>query len=330
MTDTISSDLEKGKRTDMIVLDFAKAFDKVNHSLLTHKLDHYGIRGETNSWIKDFLKDREQAVVVDGSRSSPIHVRSGVPQGSVLGPCLFLCYINDLPEMVSSDARLFADDTAIHRVIDSEEDQILLQKDLDALHEWEIKWDMSFHPDKCFVLVFDRSKEVIRPEYRLHGQLLSQVSSTKYLGLTIQDDGKWTEHINNTTTKGNQLVGFLRRNLKIKNTDAKSQAYKMLVRPALEYASNVWGPSESTAIKKIEKVQSRAARFAIGDHRTTSSVTRAAERGGQGLILQRGPGPRRGPMRIQAQKKGGGKGKKKENRGKRREKEEKEERNGKM
>ena len=272
LTDSLLSSLDKGLRTDMVVLDFAKAFDKVNHSLLTYKLQQYGVRGQTNKWIKDFLTDREQVVVVDGCRSSSIHVKSGVPQGSVLGPCLFLCYINDLPDKVTSNTRLFADDTAIDRIIRSEEDSAILQKDLDALSEWETKWDMSFHPDKCHVLVFDRSKEMIKTNYTLHGQTLGQVSSTKYLGITIQDNGEWQEHINIQAAKGNQLLGFLRRNLRVENITAKQQAFKMLIRPTLEYASTIWDPHHSTQVKQLEMIQRRAARFVVGDYRYTSSV----------------------------------------------------------
>ena len=112
----------------MIVLDFAKAFDKVNHSLLIYKLQHYGIRGEVKEWIKDFIHQRQQSVVIDGAQSSPIPVKSGVPQGSVLGPCLFLCYINDLPDVVTSASNLFADDTAIHNDILKPTDGLILQK----------------------------------------------------------------------------------------------------------------------------------------------------------------------------------------------------------
>ena len=131
----------------MVVLDFAKAFDKVNHHLLTYKLNHYGIRGQTNNWIADFLRERNQTVVVDGYKSDTIPVKSGVPQGSVLGPCLFLAYINDLPSRVTSNARLFADDTSLNRPIRSPVDSTALQKDLDSLAEWESQWDMEFHPD---------------------------------------------------------------------------------------------------------------------------------------------------------------------------------------
>ena len=120
----LTTNLEGGRQTGIIFLDFAKAFDRVNHSLLVHKLQCYGIRGSTITWIANFLSDRRQAVVVDGSCSSYARVRSGVPQGSVLGPCLFLAYINDLPEKLTALSRLFADDTAVYRVVYSGTDQV--------------------------------------------------------------------------------------------------------------------------------------------------------------------------------------------------------------
>ena len=273
LTDHLTANLDKGIQTDMIVLDFAKAFDKVNHSLLIYKLQHYGIRGEVKEWIKDFLHQRQQTVVVDGAQSSPIPVKSGVPQGSVLGPCLFLCYINDLPDVVTSASNLFADDTAIHNDIIKPTDGLILQKDLDALHEWEIMWDMSFHPDKCLVLRHCRSRTPIITSYSLHGQTLETVPSSKYLGAIVQDDGEWKEHINQLAAKGNKLLGFVRRNMKIDNKQAKEQAYKMIIRQPLEYASSIWDPHQQTDITKLENIQRRAARFVQGNFKQTSSVT---------------------------------------------------------
>ncbi|KAL8614200.1 hypothetical protein ACOMHN_026417 [Nucella lapillus] len=241
LSDQLTSNLDKGLPTDIVVLDFAKAFDKVNHSLLTHKLDHYGVRGDTNRWICNFLRDRKQAVVVEGSRSEFVQVKSGVSQGSVLGPCLFLAYINDLPSHVSSNARLFADDTAIDRPIS--------------------------------VLTVQRSRKPT-PEvaYTLHGQQLEHVSSTKYLGVTIQSDGKWDQHITSIANKGNRTLGFLRRNLKIGSRRIKQMAYKVLVRPVLEYSACVWDPHDQNDCDSLEKVQRRAARFALNRHRRISSV----------------------------------------------------------
>ena len=113
-TDDITKNMENGKQTDVLIMDFSKAFDKVSHSLLLHKLDHYGIRGKTNRWIQAFLTGRSQSVVVEGQKSQSVDVESGVPQGSVLGPSLFLFYINDIPTGIDSTVRLFADDTVVY------------------------------------------------------------------------------------------------------------------------------------------------------------------------------------------------------------------------
>ena len=254
------------------MLDFAKAFDKVNHSRLVMRLEHYGIRGKVNNWISSFLTDRQQAVVVDGSRSEFAGVKSGVPQGSVLGPCLFLTYINDLPENIKSKTRLFADDTALDKTIEAVIDTEILQEDLVELEKWERMWDMEFHALKCNVMTCSRSKDIIKADYKLHGQVLERVTSTGYLGLNIQQDGQWSEHIEKISQKGNKLLGFLRRNLRINSKHVKEQAYKMLVRPSLEYACTVWDPHTATECYKIEKIQRRAARWVLSRHRNTSSV----------------------------------------------------------
>ena len=273
LTEQLSTNLDKGLETDVIVLDFAKAFDKVNHSLLTRKIGHYGVRGEVNTWIADFLSERTQAVVVDGCKSDYIHVRSGVPQGSVLGPCLFLGYINDLPHNISSNTRLFADDTGLDRAMNTPADQEALQQDLCNLEIWERQWDMQFHPDKCKVLTVSRKRKKTKRLYTLHGHTLENVTETKYLGVTLQDDGAWNKHIAEVASKGNRLLGFLRRNLKIQSKQVKSRAYITLLRPTLEYASVVWDPYVETQIHALEMVQRRAARFVTRRYRNTSSVT---------------------------------------------------------
>ena len=149
LVDEIAKNMQMGKQTDLILLDFSKEFDKVAHEKLISKLHFYGIRGKTLSWVKDFLDSRFQAVVLKAVKSDKIAVPSDVPQGSVLGPILFLAYINDLPDQVKSTVRFSADDTAIYLAVSSEGESITLQNDLYILEIWEKRWDMSFNPSKC-------------------------------------------------------------------------------------------------------------------------------------------------------------------------------------
>ena len=199
---------------------------------------------------------------------------SGVPQGSVLGPILFLAYINDLPDQVKSRVRLFADDMAIYLAISSEGESITLQNDLHILEKWEQRWDMSFNPSKCQVLHITRAKCPIQTKYILHDTVLQTVPSAKYLGhtVTISLDLAWSTHIDLITKKATQTLGFLKRNIKVHNQDFKSTAYKTLVRPQLEYASTVWSPHTATNIAKVEALQPRAARWATRDNQRTSNV----------------------------------------------------------
>ena len=133
----IAQSLDRRTPLDMIIMDFSKAFDTVPHKRLLHKLHHFGITGNTHKWITTFLTQRKQRVVVEGEHSSWTHVRSGVPQGTVLGPLLFLLYLNDLPDNIQSDLRLFADDCVVYREINSAEDISKLQQDMDTLAQWQ-------------------------------------------------------------------------------------------------------------------------------------------------------------------------------------------------
>jgi hypothetical protein len=137
----VASKLEKGSQVDIILLDFAKAFDKVPHQRLLHKLEYYGVNAKTKNWIQSFLQNRQQRVILEGAASEQAPVLSGVPQGTVLGPLLFLTYINDMPEMVkSSETKLFADDSLLFRTINNQADSVLLLNDLTSLQDWEDKW----------------------------------------------------------------------------------------------------------------------------------------------------------------------------------------------
>ena len=154
--------MKDGKQSDALIMDFSKVFGKVGHKRLMEKLSYYGISGSTNRWIKSVLSNREQTVVIKGQKSYVASVTSGVPQGSVLGPCLFLLYINDLPEALSSRVRLFVDDTIAYLTVTSKRDVQELQKDLDKMGKWEEDWQMEFHLDKCKVLTVTRKKNPIK------------------------------------------------------------------------------------------------------------------------------------------------------------------------
>jgi hypothetical protein len=150
--DILTEAIHLGFCVDMVLTDFAKAFDRVSHRLLLSKLRHYGIRGRLLAWIEAWLRGRRQRVVIGNHYSDWKEVTSGVPKGSVLGPLLFLVFINDLPSSVASHIKLYADDSKIMRIITSEQDTIDLQNDIDAAAEWSHKWLLPFNIEKCKVM----------------------------------------------------------------------------------------------------------------------------------------------------------------------------------
>ena len=210
---------------------------------------------------------------------------SGVQQGSVLGPVLFLIYINDLPEYVSnSTVRIFSDDTLLYLTIHNSSDCIKLQDDLNNLQKWESDWQMSLHPEKCEDIHITTKKYPIIHKYTLHGHTLLSVPQIKYLGVQISQDLKWNSHINSISSKANQTLGFLKRNLKINSRTIKEKAYKSIVRPKLEYCSTVWDPkcienpkegdkTKHRLVYQLEIVQRRAAGWVAGRYHNTSSVS---------------------------------------------------------
>ena len=262
-----------GKQVDAVVMDFSKAFDKVAHNRLLYKIDKYGIQGKTAAWIKDFLSGKTQRVALEGQFSGEVPVTSGVPQGSVLGPLLFLLYINDISTNITSQIRLFADDTIIYRPVTSQADCEALQKDLHTLEKWSMDWQMDFHPAKCQTIHITRSRNPIHTTYSLYNQALEMVNSVKYLGINISADLRWNKHVDATRGAASATLGFLRRNLRISSQPVKTRAYQSYVRPKLEYASTVWDPHTKSNISKIEMVQRQSARWVLGRFHNRSSVT---------------------------------------------------------
>ena len=164
----------------------------------------YGIRGHLKRWLTNWLVHREQSVVVDGASSSLVSVSSGVPQGTVSGPLMFLLYINDIGNNCSSTLRLFADDTILYSVIESTSDSEHLLSDLYTIELWSQKWLMQFNPSKCFVMMITRKREPVIYDYKLMGHTLQSVSQHPYLGVELSSTLDWSHHINSKVNKANQ------------------------------------------------------------------------------------------------------------------------------
>ena len=166
-----------GGQTDAILLDFSKAFDRVSHQHLCYKLHHYGIRGKLLDWAKQFLTGRSQCVIINGEQSDSTTVSSGVPQGTVLAPLLFLCCINDLPKNIQSTIRLYADDVILYTSINTTEDCDKLQRDLNILARWEEDWKMSFNLQKCEFLRMHKKNPIV-VQYTLQDNAVHEVYNT--------------------------------------------------------------------------------------------------------------------------------------------------------
>ena len=167
-------------------MDFSKAFDKVPHQRLLLKLWGYGIRGKTLKWITSFLTQRKQRVVLDGETSEWVYVQSSVPQGTVTGPLYFLLYINDLPDGLCSNVRLFADDCILYNTVSGPNNAAKLQRDLDTLTEWQNRWQMDFNASKCYVLrVTHATKNIHKFSYTLNNTILQETQTHTYLGVDL-------------------------------------------------------------------------------------------------------------------------------------------------
>ena len=264
-----TSILDRGGSIDVVYFDFMKAFDKVPHHRLLMKLESYGIGGAALEWIRAFLVNRKQRVMVNGVASEWINVTSGVPQGSVLGPILFVLYINDLPDVVDVDSNIymFADDTKLYREMSDVKDEAILQDDINKMEEWSNEWLMSFHPEKCKVLKMGRPisdlSDMFNP-YALSGHHLEVVENEKDIGVIIDCDLSFDKHIAEKVNKATRIVNIIRRSFMYLDEESFLNLYKALVRPHLEYANQIWAPKLQRQIDSIENVQKRATKLLPG------------------------------------------------------------------
>ena len=266
--DGLALTLNSISRSDIIYFDFAKAFDSVSHDLILQKLKNlYGIDGFMLRFIKSYLQGRQQQVVVGGAMSDKLSVRSGVPQGSILGPLLFVLFINDIFSFVSEGTKnaLYADDTKIWREITRYEDHFVLQSDINKLYAWSLDNKMIFHPSKCKVVSETMRKNVLDNLpfntfwYKLNETIIEYVNSHTDLGVTLTPKLVFNELCNNLLSRASSKLGLLIRTCHFSTNKLQKRAfYLAVVRSLLEHCSIIWYPHGSTQLSKFESIQRRA------------------------------------------------------------------------
>ena len=257
--ETLTKLLDDGHAVDVLYLDFAKALDKVPHARLLAKCRGLGLGGRLLDWIEKWLSDRKQRVVLNGCFSAWADVLSGVPQGSVLGPTLFIIFINDIDlamEVTGSFLFKFADDTKVGMVVETEEQRDILQAGIDRLELWSKDWQMLFNTSKCHMLhLGSKNKEY---EYRMGGRALDKVESEKDVGVLVHKSLKPSLQCAKAAGKANQVLGQLARAVTYRDKQTFLKLFTVYVRPHLEYAVASWCPWNKADKEILEKVQKRA------------------------------------------------------------------------
>lgn len=258
------STLENGGEIGAVFFDLRKAFDSIPHRVLLEKIGQTGLSSHIITWISDYLTCREQKVVVNGEESQYTPVVSGVPQGSVLGPLLFLIYVDGLarlPLLDGGQVVLYADDLLLFRTIKSREDYHQLQDDVSMIEDWVNCNYLTLNSTKCKYMVVSRKRCPSAPESLiLNGAEMEKVGCFKYLGLLLSSDMSFGKHIESICSKARKITGLLYRRFKSANRNTLLQLYLSMVRPHLEYASPVWNPFMCKEIKRIEDVEKFAMR----------------------------------------------------------------------
>ena len=259
--DTLLADMEQGKGVDVIYTDFAKAFDTVETGVLLHELKNCGVQGRVGCWLASFLdpESRLQAVAVDGRVSPLTAVLSGVPQGTVLGPVLFLIHIRNISRGLCEEttATSFADDTRVQRGVESANDCSSLQEDLQQIYSWAQNVNMTFNSDKfeCLRYWADPEKAPDHQYLAPNGQPIEVKSDLRDLGVRLSSTLSFSIHIQATVTAASKLVGWGMRTFGSRSRGVMLTLMKSIVQPKLDYCSQLWSPADQASINQLEAVQ---------------------------------------------------------------------------
>ena len=253
-----------GIPVDILFLDYSKAFDSVPHLRLIKQVESFGIHGSALTWIDSFLTDRRQQVRANGELSEFKPVKSGVPQGSILGPVLFTLYVNDIPSELDTFISMYADDTKLYTAITSESSVASLKSDLKKLEAWALLMQMKFHPLKCKIMHLGKDNpktayQMKTPDGNYHN--LEETEVEKDLGVEVDNKLKFSHHVQTKVNKANKVLGCLKHTFKYLTKDIFPMLYKSLVRPHLEYASCIWSPQLKRDQDALERVQRRATKL---------------------------------------------------------------------
>ena len=285
ITHEIHKAFDVSEEVRAVFLDISRAFDRVWHSGLLHKLKIIGIKGEMINILTSFLSDRKQRTIIDGKLSEWVDISAGVPQGSILGPILFLIYIDDLTEVVDSDIRIFADDTFIFRLADQNSSEAL-NRDLENITKWAYQWKMLFNPDiskQAVEIIFSNKREKsIHIPLTFNGIPVKLADETKHLGMILDSKLSFEKHIDEKLAKSRQGLGLMKQLKKWVSSHVLESIYKLYVRPHLDYGDMVYDISglnkptifnqenKNTLTKKVETIQYEAARVVTGAWKSTS------------------------------------------------------------
>ena len=264
--------LDQGKEVRIVFFDISKAFDQVWHRGLLFKLQNIGIDGGLLKWFKSYLYRRKQRVVIHWVMSDVVEIQSGVPQGSILGPLLFLVYINDLVTDIECEIKLFADDTSLYVVVENPYTSALqINRDLIKINEWACRWLVTFNPNKTECLTISNNiKKPFHPSLIFDDIYLQEVEAHKHLGVILANNLSWNLHVNEILSKGYSRLSMLRNVKFILDRKTLQTIYFSFIRPVLEYADAVWDNIPDYLADKIESLQLEAARIVSGGNRMAS------------------------------------------------------------